>query len=84
MTKKRGSVLKYDCGKAGITSSLLHPDSPLRWWVPSSQTVAWPRLSAVNKGYNTIGHRVTKEGKVSLTWEGEGRLPRGGASFAES
>lgn len=37
-----------------------------------------------DKGYNTTGHRVTKEGKVSLTWEGEGRLPRGGASFAES
>lgn len=75
--------MKYNCRRAGITS-------PLQTLTPLLDGGAVQLDSGVvhveycDKGYDTIDHRVTKEGKVSWTWEGEGRLPGGGGDFTES
>lgn len=63
-------------GRAGATSSLLHPDSPCRWWVLSSKTVVWSRLSAGIRAIIEVdmGHRVTKEGKVRECFPEEGKF----------
>lgn len=70
VTKKRGSVVKYDLRRVG-TSSSFNPDCPLRWWAPPSEIVA---CGPGNKGLRAV--RVVCMGPQSHQGE-KGQLDLG-------